>query len=58
MPTPVFIVVMGVSGSGKTTLAEGIAGEEALYEEVLVSADRREGFKAFAEKRPPTFEGR
>jgi gluconokinase len=25
MPTPVFIVVMGVSGSGKTTLAEGIA---------------------------------
>jgi len=40
------------------SLAEGIAGEEALYEEVLVSADRREGFSAFAEKRPPRFEGR
>ena len=39
-------------------LAEGLAGENTLYEEVLVSADRREGFAAFAEKRPPRFEGR
>jgi enoyl-CoA hydratase/carnithine racemase len=39
-------------------LAEGVAGENALYEEVLVSADRREGFAAFVEKRPPRFEGR
>jgi gluconokinase len=26
VPSPLFVVVMGVSGSGKTTLAEGIAG--------------------------------
>ena len=39
-------------------LATGMAEENALYEEVLVSRDRREGFEAFAEKRPPRFEGR
>jgi methylglutaconyl-CoA hydratase len=39
-------------------LATGMADEHALYEEVLVSSDRREGFSAFAEKRPPRFEGR
>jgi enoyl-CoA hydratase/carnithine racemase len=40
------------------SLADGLAAENALYEEVLVSEDRREGFRAFAEKRPPRFEGR
>ncbi|HEU0245123.1 MAG TPA: enoyl-CoA hydratase-related protein [Candidatus Limnocylindrales bacterium] len=40
------------------SLAEGVAGENALYEDVLVSADRREGFAAFAAKRAPRFEGR
>ena len=40
------------------SLAEGLAAENALYEDVLVSADRREGFRAFTEKRPPRFEGR
>jgi enoyl-CoA hydratase/carnithine racemase len=44
--------------SANRALADGIAGENALYEEVLVSADRREGFRAFAEKRAPRFEGR
>ena len=39
-------------------LAEGLDAENALYEVVLRSADRREGFRAFAEKRRPTFEGR
>ncbi len=39
-------------------LADGLAQENALYEVVLVSADRREGFRAFAEKRKPRFEGR
>ena len=39
-------------------LAEGLANENALYEEVLVSDDRREGFRAFAEKRRPRFTGR
>jgi enoyl-CoA hydratase/carnithine racemase len=44
--------------SAHRAFAEGIAGEDALYEAVLVSEDRREGFRAFAEKRPPRFEGR
>ncbi len=39
-------------------LADGLAEENALYEVVLVSQDRREGFRAFAEKRRPRFEGR
>ena len=40
------------------SLADGMAEENALYEAVLVSDDRREGFRAFAEKRPPRFQGR
>jgi enoyl-CoA hydratase/carnithine racemase len=35
-----------------------MADENELYETVLVSDDRREGFRAFAEKRPPRFTGR
>ena len=40
------------------SLADGMADEHELYETVLVSDDRREGFRAFAEKRPPRFTGR
>ena len=40
------------------SLAAGLEAENALYEAVLVSEDRREGFRAFAEKRSPRFEGR
>ena len=40
------------------SLADGFAYEDALYEQVLVSDDRREGFQAFVEKRPPKFTGR
>ncbi len=39
-------------------LADGLAAENALYEVVLESEDRREGFTAFAEKRAPRFRGR
>ena len=39
-------------------LADGLAAENELYEAVLVSDDRREGFSAFAEKRRPRFTGR
>ncbi len=40
------------------SLAEGFEAEDLLYERVLVSADRREGFTAFVEKRRPRFTGR
>jgi enoyl-CoA hydratase/carnithine racemase len=40
------------------SLAEGLAAENALYETVLASRDRVEGFRAFTEKRRPRFEGR
>ncbi len=41
-----------------SALADGLRAENELYEVVLTSADRREGFSAFAEKRTPRFEGR
>ena len=40
------------------SLGEGLAAENELYEVVLTSRDRREGFEAFAAKRKPRFEGR
>ena len=39
-------------------LADGLEAENELYETVLVSDDRREGFRAFTEKRKPRFTGR
>jgi enoyl-CoA hydratase/carnithine racemase len=40
------------------SLVEGLAEEDALYEVVLTSEDRVEGFRAFAERRRPVFRGR
>jgi enoyl-CoA hydratase/carnithine racemase len=39
-------------------LAVGAAAERAMYDVVVRSDDRREGFRAFVEKRPPRFKGR
>jgi enoyl-CoA hydratase/carnithine racemase len=43
--------------NARPSLASGAAVEDALYETVLRSEDRREGFSAFVEKRPPRFRG-
>ncbi len=39
-------------------LDEALALEQRHYDKVLASEDRREGLAAFAEKRPPRFQGR
>ena len=44
--------------NARPSLASGAAADDALYETVLRSDDRREGFRAFTEKRPPRFRGR
>lgn len=44
-------------GSGRP-LREALGAERAAYEVVLTTHDRREALSAFAEKRPPRFEGR
>jgi enoyl-CoA hydratase/carnithine racemase len=41
-----------------TTLELGLELEKVAYEKTLVSEDRREALAAFAEKRPPRFQGR
>lgn len=44
-------------GFGKP-MAEALAVERACYESVLTSQDRDEGLRAFAEKRPPRYQGK
>jgi methylglutaconyl-CoA hydratase len=45
------------AGFGKP-MGEALAIERAYYETVLVSEDRNEGLRAFAEKRPPRYHGK
>jgi enoyl-CoA hydratase/carnithine racemase len=40
------------------SLASGVEAENEMYDVVARSGDRREGFRAFVEKRPARFEGR
>ena len=47
-----------VDRSFDVTLAVGLELEKVSYDKVLVSEDRREALRAFAEKRRPTFTGR
>jgi enoyl-CoA hydratase/carnithine racemase len=44
--------------AANVSYASGVAAEDAMYDVVTRSEDRREGFRAFVEKRPPRFEGR
>lgn len=42
----------------EVSLEEGLAIERQCYEGTLVTEDRNEGLRAFAEKRPPRYQGR
>ena len=44
-------------GMQVASLAEGYAIEKECYSQVLVTQDRIEGLKAFAEKRKPIYKG-
>lgn len=44
--------------AGTSSLAEGLELERREYEACLVSEDRREALRAFAERRKPVFQGR
>ncbi len=45
-------------GLAAGSLESGLAVEQASYERVLPTEDRREALRAFADKRPPRFSGR
>lgn len=47
-----------VDGGMDLPTAQALVHEAACYERIIPTADRREALAAFAEKRPPRFEGR
>ncbi len=47
-----------VLAAGETTLSAGLAHERRLFELGMATEDRREGMRAFLEKRKPEFRGR
>lgn len=57
-PIAVAAALEAVDAAVDQTLEEGLVTELRLYERTLVSRDRLEALAAFAEKRPPRFEGR
>ncbi len=57
-PIAARLAKQAVLGADETTLAAGLAHERRLFELAMATDDRREGMKAFLEKRKPEFRGR
>lgn len=57
-PIAIRAAIEAVRAGGKVSLEEGLTTERACYERTLRSEDRVEALRAFAEKRPPSFQGR
>jgi len=57
-PLAVRLAKEAIDRGADQELADGLTIERELFTDLFASADRREGMKAFLEKRPPVFTGR
>jgi enoyl-CoA hydratase len=57
-PLAVRLAKQTIDRGADLELADGLAIEREVFGDLFDSADRREGMKAFLEKRPPVFTGR
>ncbi|MGK2877283.1 MAG: enoyl-CoA hydratase/isomerase family protein [Solirubrobacterales bacterium] len=56
-PVAVRLAKQAVNGAFEGGLTSGLAYERRLFELAMATDDRKEGMKAFIEKRPPDFKG-
>lgn len=56
-PVALRMAKFAINAGLDTDLATGLRIEQAAYAQVIPTADRLEGLKAFAEKRKPQFRG-
>jgi len=57
-PVALRLIKEAIQASLETPLAEGLRLETSLFGVAFASEDKREGVRAFLEKRPPSFTGR
>jgi enoyl-CoA hydratase/carnithine racemase len=57
-PIAARLAKQAVLAADETTLSAGLAHERRLFELGMATEDRREGMRAFLEKRKPEFRGR
>ena len=56
-PVTLRLIKEAIQASLETPLAEGLRLETSLFGVAFASEDKREGVRAFLEKRPPAFKG-
>lgn len=57
-PLSVSLAKQAIERGMDTTLYEGLVIERQLYDATVLTQDRNEGLAAFAERRPPVFQGK